>query len=745
MPGRLPGTAEGSPSPERTLLSELEGWRTAIARNAALRNTVLRSWELNGFVHGIINQCLYLRICRDWGVIPPDTLEDIASSTGIQERISSLFRDAEGTSPLALFACTRSDPAPWAEEPGLDDRLLRRVLEDLSSPRVPCDFLAFPVIRLAGVYRAFLRREIRLRGGHRAALEETAAARGAGGYPSPPEAAREYLVAQALAKGTDDTNRNRVLDPTCGPGHLLLLAYRHLVNGHGDPSPEDRAPERKDRFRILGQLHGVDPDPRAVEVTRMLLLFSALEGTEGAAGLASGSHATDLCRVLGEQIRCGNAVIGPEYLEVTVPHPPPRRARELGIPVDWTAAFPTAMRSGGFDVVVTEPPTHQPGTEPGLRRYLQQHFQAYHDDGDMTALLMERGISLVSREGTFASLTTDRWLRARYGGPLRKLLSTLRMEEIVLVAPESGRTPEGTGHCILRLNPSPASEGFRVVRVDAATLATLSASPGVRGSLVDPGSLGDGGWTFAVTDSRELRERVKRISSPLSRYVVHTLTIGDPAIRDDRSLRDRVTRDRLIQEEGWSPAEFRPVVMTELVKRYGPVTPEWFMAGKGLPETGGGQESSAGTPGAILCAEHGAAPACTLDTSGALAGDRVVVIPRKDLYLLGILNSSLSRFLFRNEGGTLTPRWLEEFPVYVPDFSALEDTARHDRLVTLVSRMLELHDRMLVTVSREGKQALRRQIDAADREIDELVYGLYGLTDEERRIVEEAAGRGDRD
>ncbi|HTU19990.1 MAG TPA: hypothetical protein VMG10_18140 [Gemmataceae bacterium] len=31
---------------------------------------------------------------------------------------------------------------------------------------------------------------------------------------------------------------------------------------------------------------------------------------------------------------------------------------------------------------------------------------------------------------------------------------------------------------------------------------------------------------------------------------------------------------------------------------------------------------------------------------------------------------------------------------------------------------------------------LKRQIDAADRQIDQLVYELYGLTDEEIRIVE---------
>ena len=36
------------------------------------------------------------------------------------------------------------------------------------------------------------------------------------------------------------------------------------------------------------------------------------------------------------------------------------------------------------------------------------------------------------------------------------------------------------------------------------------------------------------------------------------------------------------------------------------------------------------------------------------------------------------------------------------------------------------------------KTAIQRQIDATDRQIDNLVYELYDLTDDEIRIVEEA-------
>ena len=41
----------------------------------------------------------------------------------------------------------------------------------------------------------------------------------------------------------------------------------------------------------------------------------------------------------------------------------------------------------------------------------------------------------------------------------------------------------------------------------------------------------------------------------------------------------------------------------------------------------------------------------------------------------------------------------------------------------------------------QGKTMMQRRIDTTDRQIDWLVYELYGLTDEQIGIVEEATNR----
>lgn len=65
---------------------------------------------------------------------------------------------------------------------------------------------------------------------------------------------------------------------------------------------------------------------------------------------------------------------------------------------------------------------------------------------------------------------------------------------------------------------------------------------------------------------------------------------------------------------------------------------------------------------------------------------------------------------------------------------------RRDRMVDVVGEMLDLHKRLPKVKTDHARTVIQRQIDATDREIDQLVYGLYGLTDKEIAIVEEATG-----
>jgi len=54
----------------------------------------------------------------------------------------------------------------------------------------------------------------------------------------------------------------------------------------------------------------------------------------------------------------------------------------------------------------------------------------------------------------------------------------------------------------------------------------------------------------------------------------------------------------------------------------------------------------------------------------------------------------------------------------------------------LVERMLELHERLVGARIERERTVIGAQIEATDRQIDRLVYDLYGLTEGEIAVVE---------
>jgi len=114
------------------------------------------------------------------------------------------------------------------------------------------------------------------------------------------------------------------------------------------------------------------------------------------------------------------------------------------------------------------------------------------------------------------------------------------------------------------------------------------------------------------------------------------------------------------------------------------------------------------------------------------------------IYLLGLLNSKLLRWYFPFVSAPFRGGWMSanrqfisQLPIRAINFSVPADKVRHDKIGELVEQMLDLHKRLKLAKTAHDKTILERQIDATDTQIDRMVYELYGLTDEEIKIVEE--------
>ena len=155
----------------------------------------------------------------------------------------------------------------------------------------------------------------------------------------------------------------------------------------------------------------------------------------------------------------------------------------------------------------------------------------------------------------------------------------------------------------------------------------------------------------------------------------------------------------------------------------------------------------------IVVPDYDKAPSYTFDSKEHFykTGYGVILHDNEPLslhYVLGILASPLLFQYLISVGTSLRggfyrfwTQYIEQLPIRTIDFSDPEDAARHEKMVGLVGRMLALHERLAQARIERERTVIGHQISAADRQIDNLVYELYGLTDEEIKIVEGATAR----
>jgi hypothetical protein len=89
-------------------------------------------------------------------------------------------------------------------------------------------------------------------------------------------------------------------------------------------------------------------------------------------------------------------------------------------------------------------------------------------------------------------------------------------------------------------------------------------------------------------------------------------------------------------------------------------------------------------------------------------------------------------------GGWLSAnrQFLSQLPIHTIDFNKPSEKAIHDKLVSLVDRMLDLHKKKNSLPLSAERDKIEREIVITDEKIDEIVYGLYRVTEAERNIIE---------
>ncbi len=109
----------------------------------------------------------------------------------------------------------------------------------------------------------------------------------------------------------------------------------------------------------------------------------------------------------------------------------------------------------------------------------------------------------------------------------------------------------------------------------------------------------------------------------------------------------------------------------------------------------------------------------------------------EELFILGILNSKIGNYLLDEIRGKnnidINPEYLKNIPIPIITKS---NQHSHDQIVNYVKQLLQLNKDLQATTLETKRQLLIDKIDYCEDKINQIVYQLYNLTEDEIKIVE---------
>ena len=714
----------------------------------------------------------------------------------VYQKLQAIFDRANAKYNSGLFK-----PHGWLRSLTIDDAVLSSIINGLYYPECPYEFSILPVEILGNIYEQFLGKIIKFRnvkGGHTALIEEKPEVKKAGGVYYTPQYIVRYIVENTLGVKIKGQSPNaiaqlKVVDPACGSGSFLVEAYQQLLNYHLDYYSSEKEQkqalknsliyesgqnvykltiEEKQRI-LLNNIYGVDIDGQAVEVTKLSLYLKLLEneGSETQGQLFKFSD-MKLLPSLDSNIKCGNSLVGSDYYnEKDVSLFDDEAMRKINT-FDWDKEFPEVFAQGGFDCVIGNPPYVNISVFPELHTYLQITYPIIHTGyNDLMYYFMYRGIEFLKEDGLYGIITSNYFLGNEYAKKLRVFLSD-KITKILNF--KNAKIFSANVHTALVF-----AEKHTTNDIDIFTYSSDKAPDSViiendySYITMKRNTLGEV-WILADSKEQHVIDKMKEGSLYLGDIMLieqgsksgknDIFTVPLSVAEESTFEKDLIRKNIKNGDIHRYRLENRKTVLIYTdnktdIKKY-PNIYKYLSAHK--KELSNRNEVLKGAyawyrfdrprnKNIFDAKEKLIVPYRATQNRFAYdnqqyfndGGDIRALVMKENMpfnikYLLVLLNSKLHNWYFgfigKSKGNTREyfNKPLAEIPIKA---ISPEDQAP---LIKLADQMLETQSRLQQAISDEDKKLLEQRAAIIDKQIDRAVYQLYGLTEEEVKIVEGA-------
>ncbi len=794
----------------KTILADMIEWRGLLTKNINKYDHKLDEETLDEAVQRILDRLIFIKSCEDRRIEEQVLLPKarqwqenwVHAKTSLWDELKHIFRYFDNKYNSKLFALHVCDSQR------IDDDIIYKIITELNNDEnglVKYDFSAIPVDILGNIYEQYLGSILRKSQKTTKIVEKHAHRKEQGIYYTPnyivDYIVRNTILEYAKSKSLDEILDMKVLDPACGSGSFLIKAYSILLDIVENRLKKGEFSKKWQSFKnysgrltlnqriavLTSCMHGVDLDTKAVEIAQLNLLLKLLEG-ETKETLSNVKEVKKLLPMLTANIKCGNSLIDDEKVSDKA--------------FKWEEQFKDIIKSGGFDVVIGNPPYIRIQTlDKKQVDYFNKKYESPEKNYDIYILFIEKGFKLLKEDSILGLILPHKFFQGENGKNIREFIyKNKALHRIVDFGTNQVFENAATYTCLLFLQKKKNKQfyykGFKLDE-DFKNLSLINFEKN------DIEILNNNKWNFSGDNIQKVLTKIKSHKKDF-RSITKKIFKGSSTGDDKIFLLDIILRGKdnsivfssaLNREIEIENSLLHPFVYGEDIRRYTSIKsnkallfpyssnnnkveliqietlmskyPKAFdylsklknyllkrkveLDSKNFYKYSAARSLSEYDQPKIMIPDMLISNRISFDEEGAFYHGPAIhsvvfndeIKKHSQYFYLGILNSKLFWFFITNTSTALrgnayrlTPEFL--IPFCFPEIDS--KNSDYDKIVVKVERMIQLNKKLSQIGDKKTDERVKieDEIKRTDKEIDELVYKIYGITEEEKKIIEES-------
>ena len=212
----------------------------------------------------------------------------------------------------------------------------------------------------------------------------------------------------------------------------------------------------------------------------------------------------------------------------------------------------------GFDIVIANPPYVRQEEIKEYKEAFRRDYEIFNSIADLYTYFYERGVEILRREGTLTFISSNKFMRARYGINLRNFLkSNTTIQQIIDFG--SIHMFEAITNTAIVITRNGYSENNKLLFSDKITFTSVTK--------INQDELDESAWTLADNNILELKSKIEKNGIVLSNWNVE-INRGLLTGFNDAFVIDTATKERFCKDDPKNKEIIKPIIRGRDIGKY---------------------------------------------------------------------------------------------------------------------------------------------------------------------------------